>query len=323
MRSKTVITFCAGITATLMLTSCDKSPQPTSSPAGVAQVGETVISEEAVKQKLAERQRANRFATLTAADREVALDELVQVEALFNQAKRAGWHTNAELLAAFKKTVIAKFKEEQLAKARPTAPSDAEVLAFYDQNASRFTQPAKLRAAIVVLETPAKATPEKRAEHAGRAAALRETVAGKAADFAVLARQHSVDQATRYLGGDFGLLTREEIELRYGTKLGEALALAKPDELTGVIETPQGLAFAKLIEQRPRSRRPLAEVRGAIVFQITQARQAQAERDVLESAKKSAQVTIHRAALERIPLPAVRNDDPPSMPGAETAQLNP
>lgn len=308
-----------------LLTSCSRQATPPE-PKGVAQVGEAVITAAQLEQKLAERQRRNPSVPLTAADRDAALDELVQFEALFAQAQRAGWHTNAELLAAFKRTVVGRFKEAQLAPRPAAAPTDAEVLAYYEQNAAQFTRPAQTRAAVLILETPAKATPEKRAEALARATELRTHALAEAADkpsFGSLAQRHSVDQATRYAGGDFGPLTTAEIEARYGAELARALAgLPTPGDVTAVFETPRGLGFAKLIEQRPPVRRPLADVREGITYQLTRARQAQAEREFETTARQAVAVRVNRAAVEAVPLPT-RTDDPPALPGGETVHHRP
>lgn len=307
----------------LCLAGCSKAPTPAAPRAGgVAEVGDAVITPAQVQQKLAERHRRGSVAPLTAADRDAALEELIQFEALFAQAQRAGWHTNAEVLAGFKRAVVGRFKEEQLARATTTTPTDPDIGAFYDQHVAQFTMPAKMRGAVILLETPAKAAPEKRAESAARVAALREQGAGETAanHFASLAQRHSVDQATRYAGGDFGLLTAGEVEGRYGAELARALAALKsPGEVSAVVETPRGLGFVKLIERKAESRRPLAQVRDGIVHQLSKAKQAQAEHEFQASARRGVEVRIHREVLDSIPLPN-RNDEPPALPGVETAQ---
>ena len=324
--------FSQSLTALLLaLTLCAGCSRPTSAPeAGnqpgtVAQVGDRIITAEQLDRRLAEQSRRNSAVLPTAADREAALDELVQFEALLAGARQAGWHTNAELVSSFHRTVVARFKEQQLAQLRTTAPTEAEIAAYYQQHLAQFTMAARLRGSVLILEAPQKATPEKQAEAAGKAVKLRELAVRETAGtphFGSLAQRDSLDQATRYSGGDFGLLTATEIEGRYGAALARGLdALSAPGEISPVIETPLGLGFVKLMERRPEARRPLAQVRDAIARQLAQTKHAQAERDFLASAKGKVEIRINRPLLDSLPLPT-RNEDPPALPGAPAYTRN-
>lgn len=323
--------FSQSLTALLLgLTLCASCSRPTSAPESgnqprtVAQVGDRIITADQLQRKLAERSRRNSVPT-TAADREAALEELIQFEAMLAEARRAGFHTNAELVASFHRTVVGRFKEQQLAQLRTTALTEAEITAFYERHLAQFTTMARLRGAVLLLETPQKATPEKHAEAAGKAAELREQAVRETAGathFGSLAQRHSVDQATRYSGGDFGLLTTGEIEGRYGAALAKALdALTAPGEISPVVETPLGLGFVKLMERQPETRRPLAQVRDAIARQLAQAKQVQTERDFLAAAKSKVEIRINRPLLDSLPLPT-RHDEPPTLPGAQAYTRN-
>lgn len=315
-------TATASLLALMLLSGCSrpKNASETGTPPGaVAQVGDRIITADQLERKLAEQSRRRSAPLPTGADREAALDELVQFEALLAGARQAGWHTNAELIASFHRTVVGRFKEQQLAQLRTTVPTEAEIAAFYEQHPAQFTTAARLRGAVLILETSQKATPEKRAETAIKATELREQAVKETSGtthFGSLAQRHSVDQVTRYAGGDFGLLTGDEIEGRYGAALAKALdALQSPGEISPVVETPLGLGFVKLIEQKPEARRPLAQVREAIARQLAQAKHTQAERDFLASAKSKVEIRINRPLLDSLPLPA-RNEEPPALPGA-------
>ena len=314
----------AGCAFLVLLSGCGKAPE-VRNPRALAQIGDSIITVEQLQERLAERARRRSDLPLATADREAALDELVQFEALLAGARRAGFHTNAELVASFHRTVVARFKEQQLAQLRTTAPTEAEIAAFYEQHPAQFTTAARLRGAVLLLEASQKATPEKQAEAAGKAAELREQAVKETAStshFGSLAQRYSIDRPTRYSGGDFGLLTGDEIEGRYGAALAKALgALQSPGEISPVVETPLGLGFVKLIERKPETRRPLAQVRDGITRQLAQAKQGQAERDFLASAKSKVEIRINRPLLDSLPLPT-RNDEPPALPGAQAYTRN-
>lgn len=289
-------------------------------PGAVAQVGDRVITVDQLQRKLEERSRRHPALAWTPADREAALEELVQFEVLWAEAQRAGWHTNAELIAGFQRSVVGRFKEQQVARLRTAPPTEAEIAAFYEQHLARFTTATKWRGAVLLVESPQKATVEKRAEAAQKAAELREQAVNealRATHFGSLAQRYSIDQATRYAGGDFGLLTAAEIEGRYGATLTKALqALPAPGEISPVVETPRGLGFVRLIERKPATSRTLAQVRDGIVHELTQAKQAQAERDFLAASRSRVEMRINRALLNSIPL-AAPNEEPPALPTAQ------
>ena len=174
---------------------------------------------------------------------------------------------------------------------------------------------------MILLESSAKASPENRAEAAAKAEAVRQGALAETKGqlhLGALAQQHSADPATRYRGGDFGMLKMAEVEGRYGPALARALAaLVLPGEISPVLETPAGPGFVKLVERRAEARRPLAEVRELIAHQLTQARQAQAERDLVAAAKGRAGIRLHRAVIDSVPL-GEPSQEPPSLPGVQT-----
>lgn len=305
---------------------CQQIDHPQSKLTGVAQVGEWVITPAQLEQKLAERRRRPSSGPVTVADREAALDELVQFEALFVQAQRAGWHTNAEVLAGFKRSVVARYQEQALARRDMPEPTLAEIERFWEQNPTQFTRPEQIHGAILILEVPARAAPERRSQAALRAEELRERALHEAtseAHFGTLAQQFSADQSTRYAGGDFGLMTLREIENRYGGNVAQALAgLKVPGAMSEVIETPRGFILVKLIERRPEFRQPLAKVQDGIKYQITKAKQLQAERDFLASARCGVDIRINHRLVESIPLPEW-SSEPPRVPPAESASFSP
>ncbi|MBL9170069.1 MAG: peptidyl-prolyl cis-trans isomerase [Verrucomicrobiales bacterium] len=306
----------------LLAVGCSQAPG-VRDPGTLAQVGDSIITVEDLRQRLAERSRRSSGLPLTKADRDAALEELVQFEALYVRARQTGLHTNQALVAAFKRTVVSRFKEQGLAGLNVATPSDVEIEGYYQRHLERFTTPAKIRGAIIRLDVPRKATAERRSQAFTEATALREQAIQETAHlshFGELAERHSTDQATRYVQGDFGWLTPAALAGRHGAALAEAVAaLVSAGEVTPVVETPDGLAFVKLTERQPESRRPLAQVRDGIVRQLKQTRHAQAEDDFLAVARRQVAVRIDRELLDSVSLPD-RRVEPPSVPGLQTTQ---
>lgn len=132
--------------------------------------------------------------------------------------------------------------------------SEAEVEKYYQDNLDQFKEPEKIRVSRIHLPfgDRDRAAVQKEAEQ------LRERIA-KGEDFAAIARSSSRDEKAKD-GGDWGYSEwrrlpapeREEIE-----KLG-------PQEVSGVVETEEGLSLLKVVEKEPERTPPLEEVRARI-----------------------------------------------------------
>jgi peptidyl-prolyl cis-trans isomerase D len=165
-------------------------------------------------------------------------------------------------------------------------------------------------------------TVEKQAELRRRA----ETVLGEAratadeAAFARIVARHSEDQATRYRGGDLGWLVQGSASA--DPAVVEALfALQQPGQFAPLVQGARGFYVAKLLEKREAGRKPLAEVKEAIRYQLSRQKAEQAERDFFAAMKQGLDIHINHALLESISLPAEKNA-PPRMPGAATTQAH-
>jgi parvulin-like peptidyl-prolyl isomerase len=70
-------------------------------------------------------------------------------------------------------------------------------------------------------------------------------------------------------------------------------ALKAPGELAPLVETPRGFYIAKLVEKRAAARKPLAEVREIIRYQIAREKAAQAVREFNDSMKAGLDISVN------------------------------
>lgn len=147
---------------------------------------------------------------------------------------------------------LAKRKEAQ---SRPSAPV-LESLAQqnYKTQQSRFQQPERVNARHILIPLDA---PDARAQ----AEALRKQVL-EGANFAELAKTNSKDPGTASKGGDVGLVTRGKMVKPFEDA---AFALAKPGDVSDVIETRFGFHVIQLVEKRAAGVQPFAEVKDQLV----------------------------------------------------------
>ena len=296
------------------------STTPLPNPSAVAVVAGQEISEERLLAELRRRFGARPAEGVTAEQKLETLERLVRQEAIYAQAKISGFDQSPEIQARIKNLVVAQFTEKRLTNSAPVV-TEQELLAAYEASGSRFVQPEAVRGAVIFVEAPRVVTSEKRAELRQRAEAVLEE-ARRATDdraFAQVVARHSEDQATRYRGGDIGWLGAGRAG--YDPALAEALLkLSRLGELAPLVETARGFYVAKLIEKREAARKPMAEVREALRYQISRQKAEQADRAFHAAMKSGLDIQINRALLDSISFTAPPTE-PPAAPGTTTAGL--
>jgi peptidyl-prolyl cis-trans isomerase D len=171
--------------------------------------------------------------------------------------------------------------------------SDAELEAFYKQNISQYQTPAQVRASHILLKTEGKD------ENAVKAKAEEVLKMAKApnADFAALAKKYSEDDSNNSNGGDLDYFGRG----RMVPEFENAAFAMKPGEISDLVKTAFGFHIIKVVDNKPESTRPLAEVRAEIEDQLKwQKAQAEAEKQAkaIEATLKSPS-DLDRVAKER------------------------
>jgi len=129
------------------------------------------------------------------------------------------------------------------------------------------------------LKVDRNAEPQKTQAVQKQAKGLQEKIKN-GADFAVLAKKYSQDEATAATGGDLGFFKR-------GAMVGpfEEVAFSlQPGEVSDVVETPFGYHIIKLEEKKTKRVRPLEEVRDELVRDL---QQELAEREVRMAARRA------------------------------------
>jgi len=170
--------------------------------------------------------------------------------------------------------------------------ADADIEAFYKQNLQQYQTPAQVRASHILIKLEGK--DEKQAQ------ALAEDVAKKAkagADFAALAKQYSEDDSNKANGGDLDYFGRG----RMVAEFEQAAFAMKPGEISNPVKTAFGYHIIKVVDSKPDTTRPVAEVRSEIEEQLKwQKAQAEAEKIAksLEGTMKSP-ADLDRIAKER------------------------
>src|SRR5436190_23793353 len=178
--------------------------------------------------------------------------------------------TDAELAAAFEKSKERyrigekrkiKYALLNVDQVRQTITvPEAEAAAFYQQNISQYQTPAQVRASHILFKTEGKD------ENAVKAKAEEVLKLAKApgADFAALAKKYSEDESNSGNGGDLDYFGRG----RMVAEFEQAAFTMKKGEISDLVKTAFGFHIIKMVDNKPETTRPLAEVRTEIEDQL-------------------------------------------------------
>ncbi|HEX6164270.1 MAG TPA: peptidyl-prolyl cis-trans isomerase [Vicinamibacterales bacterium] len=166
---------------------------------------------------------------------------------------------------------------------------EAELNAFYQQNIAQYQTPGQVRASHILFKTEGK---DEKAVQA-KAEEVLKLAKAPGADFAELAKKYSEDESNNSAGGDLDYFGRG----RMVPEFENAAFAMKNGEVSDLIKTSFGFHIIKMVDNKPESTRPFAEVRPEIEEQLKWQR-AQAE---AEKIAKSLEGTIKtQADLDRI-----------------------
>jgi peptidylprolyl isomerase len=230
------------------------------------------------------------------------LDQLVRArlaeQTVLTEARAKGWDKQPQV-----KLVLEQAQQEALARsylasisAPPSDyPTDADIQTAYDQNKAVFTVPASLHFAQIFIAASQNAEKATLDEARKQAADLAKQAHASGADFAAIAKASSQEKVSGARGGDMGFVPDEALlpEIR------KAADSMKAGDISQPIETAAGFHIVKLIESRPASIRPFADVKEQIRATLRQQREAQNAQAYLAKAVGPGTVAINEGALKK------------------------
>ena len=201
------------------------------------------------------------------------LDKTVRFELLGKEAERAGLDKNEAVRQAVKQNAVqglmkAEFDDKMSAASIP----EADIAKYYQDHIDEYVQPAMQRASHVMVATEAEAK-----------ALLQQAKTMDLRAFRQLARDKSIDEASKLRGGD----------LRYFDLQGKARGEAEPsvppqivkaafalktvgDTAPQPVKIENGFSIVKLTGQRPAISRKLSEVEETIRVRLWRERRQEA-----------------------------------------------
>jgi parvulin-like peptidyl-prolyl isomerase len=180
-------------------------------------------------------------------------------QAAFAKVLQENGMTEADLLREAKDAfAVQKFIDSRvLADLKVT---DDEAKAFYDKNQDQMKRPERVHLRHILVRADKDAKPEDKAKAKAKADAL--LVKAKAGeDFAKLATENSDDPGSAKRGGDLSWVSHGQTVEPFEKA---AFALAKPNDLSPVVESQFGYHIIQLLEHQPAGLAPFADVKDQI-----------------------------------------------------------
>jgi parvulin-like peptidyl-prolyl isomerase len=250
-----------------------------------------------------------------AVDKDKVLSELIDLEAAYAKAKASGFLDSPEIQRAIRVLVAERMRERHAEElAGDAGMGEERARALYLANTNRFVRAAAWNVAMVKVEAPQKATPEKKAALMERARMLRVRAAKECAamsHFGPVAAEVSADQSTRYRGGELGWQTEEQLRARLAPEVATAaLQMSAAGNLSEPVVASDGIYLLKLMGRRGAQLRPFDEVRAQLDHEL--ALRARGERDARWSrwVRDGVSVAVLHERLARVEVPAAGTNRP-------------
>ncbi len=310
--------FAVALVAALACSKSGGGAAPAKKGAVVAQGSGITVTADELKARIDEQSPMIR-ASFNSLDRKKQfLDNMLRFELLAQAAEKEGLANDPDVQFTMKKVMVSKyyqrfFQDDKGAKSVP----DADVQKYYDEHKEEFHRPARVHVAHIFFQADAKAP-----DRAKKAAQAKKVLAKVLADekknvgaFANEARTTSEDAATKNLGGDLALKTRDELAKAYGESFADA-ALKLPDNQTSpvVVETPQGFHLLRALGRQPEVNRTLDDVKAQIAARLNSQRKTKEFDEFVKKLRDDANIKVNDAELEKVAV-APAPGQFPMMPG--------
>ncbi len=251
----------------------------------IASVDGEDITAETFRQELAVI--SPHYEAMTDSDKMQFLEALINKQLLLAEARTRGLDDDEEvngLVQRLKEEIMIQelIDREVGGKARV---GDGEIEEYYLKNQSKYTEPPRLRARHILVDSELLA-----------AKVLSDLNQGK--DFGRLAMEYSLDVPTKMKGGDLGYF-------HPGTLLAEfenACAALAIGEISDPVKTDLGYHIIEVLDRQEARVRPLAEVREEIKSELFVDKEIAVYDSLLQELKKGKEITINRPLLEKLDL---------------------
>lgn len=288
----------------------------------VARVGDETITAAEFAEEMVRRGGGRRGQYTSSDQRRALLAEMIRERLVIAEARRLGLEQSREVQEALRRLLITQLSREKLQPMlEQVTVTDAEVEAEFRANRDLYRTPERLRGAIVQFDKPSPAPAEKLDELRAKVEALREQALDLGPDvagFGEIARSHSTDRGTRYLGGVLPWLYRGR-DYKWGTEVTDALfALESPGDVGPVVETDSKLFLVRLVERETSRQLELERYAAGIRNQLLERKRQSLREQFYRQLEETHPVQTDVGVLSTLPSPPVTTESSKTLPPSPT-----
>ena len=244
---------------------------------GLARVGNHVITEQTLQKRLEAMPPFMKQQVSTPEGKQRLLQALVEEEVMVREADKRGFENTPEFKDEMRlrerDLLVRMFYDKVVTPA--AAPSDSEVVAYYENHPNDYTVPEHAIARHILLKTRDQALDVRKKIEDG-------------ADFGEMAKEYSLDAQTKTRGGlIYGQIERGAPIRGLGDlpELTDAILALPVGVVSEPIKTEMGYHLVKVDEHVDETMKPLEEVRKNIAATLSNTRQEGVRDSILADLK--------------------------------------
>jgi peptidyl-prolyl cis-trans isomerase C len=246
------------------------------------------------------------------------LDNLLTRKALMAEADHLGLERDpaiAKQITEYReRLILQKLMQDRIPK-EPSLGED-EIRKYYDDNADEFKESAQVRVRHVLIKSEASEDAAKRQIARKKAEQVLARAKG-GADFEKLAAETSEDVGSKSKGGDLGFFPRGRMAKAFEDA---AFSLAKPKELSGVIETQFGYHVIQFLEIQESKEKSFEEAKEQIRRRLAPQKQRESYQDFITSIKAKHKIEVNDEVLSAMVVGGKETPKPAKMEAAAEAE---
>jgi hypothetical protein len=283
----------------------------------IASIGGATFGTAEMEQRI---RRQSSFMQERYSDLEVR-EKFVRNELRFELLAVEGWqrklYEDPQIVAELKKAIVQRvIRDEQKRIEAEIQISAADLQAGYEASKSDFVKPEQIRLSIAVRYVKTEA--ERAAAHRRLEKAMQEVFElekkNVTGGFYKIAQDHSEDEASRSAGGSLAFMDRETLTARWGEAVARAVFEQADVGDMMIGDAENAVVLFKKTGVRRAVNRSLEQVRPQVRNKILQERRNAAFETFLVELEKRHGVSIDRAAIEAMQIPAAAEPSRPSPP---------
>ena len=215
------------------------------------------------------------------------LESLISKHLLLQEAKRKNLQNNEDVKKLFKRAKEEIMIQELINReiTNIAEVSDSEIEEYYHENQNDYTEPAKIRASHILVDSEVVAIK-----------ILEDLKRG--ADFAELAKEYSLDIPTKDKGGELGYFAKGA----FIAEFEQACEALKVNEISEPVKTDLGYHIIKIVDKKEAGPKTLEEVKDEIKNKLLLDKQMALYENLLQNLKKKYEISVNKELLETITL---------------------